>query len=143
MSMVRTKADLTIFLCRYQHKSYPACQVCGKEGEVLELHHILRRGIYSNKRLTDLMPLPFHALICHNCNQNEGPYVVDNPEGRAKLLAYNAEVFTLNDILRCFEVWEEIVPNGHNIEIVDPDRVKEIYYASSKRTAQPSDGSGN
>lgn len=142
MGMVRTKADLTIFLCIFQHRQKPVCQVCGKE-EALELHHILRRGIYTDRRLTDLMPLPFHALICRQCNQNEGPYVVDNPEGRAKLLAYNAHIFGIDSIRKSFALWEQIVPNGHNIEIVDPMRVEELYYASSQRTEEPDNGSGN
>lgn len=128
MSQIKTKAALELAVCSYQKRRFPVCQVCGASGQ-LRLHHIIRREIINNKVLVLLMPLAFHALICDKCNNNEGPFVVDNPEGRARMLAANADIFGLDQVLSSFDEWNAIVPNGHNIEIVSPERVKEIYHA--------------
>jgi hypothetical protein len=125
---------LTILVCRHQKTRFPKCQVCGVEHTILRLHHILRRSLINKHEIVDLMPLPFHALICDRCNMNQGPFVVDNPEGRAIMLAANAEIFGgIDAIIQAFQEWDAIAPNGHNDEIVNLERVLEIY-ASSKQT---------
>jgi len=133
MSQVRTKAALEIAVCAYQHRLKPRCQVCDSTG-ALRLHHIIRREIINDRQLVLLMPLVLHALICDRCNNNEGPFIVDNPEGRAIMLAANADIFGLDQIISAFAEWDAIVPNGHNDEIVSLERVKEIYHARLSST---------
>ena len=66
---------------------------------------------------------------------NSGPYTVDDPEGRAELLAQNALIFGMDKCLiapelsieQGFIAWELVTPNGLNSEIVNLARVKEIY----------------
>lgn len=130
MSMVGIRQELTLKVAAYQRKLHPVCQVCGS-GSMLFLHHILRRSLYANREAAYHMPSIFHALICANCNQNNGPYPVDNPEGRAKMLAQNIAVFGgLDKFQKAVSQWNEYTPNGHNPEIVDFAEVIEIYNAT-------------
>lgn len=126
MSQIAKRAELELKLCEYQRSLVPKCQVCD-EYRHLELHHILRRGIFQNKKIIDLMPIVFHALICSSCNANDGPFIVDAPTGRVKLLVQSAEMYGLDRVIDGFDEWDSIVPNGFNPEIVDLDDVIEVY----------------
>lgn len=90
-----------------------------------------------------MMPLPFYALLCTNCNMNEGPFVVDSPRGRAEMLARSAELWGGWHVIEdAFDKWNTIVPNGHNSEIVDLEYAKELYNArtnTANLTSQTSD----
>lgn len=128
MSMIKKRAALERVLCSYFKWFKPRCMLCNEQNKPLRLHHLLRRSIYMDKSVEEYMPLVFYSLLCDQCNNNEGEIIMDNPFGRAFLLAKQANAFGGLDVIRqSFDKWNTFLPNGHNNEIVSFETVKSLY----------------
>lgn len=123
--MANIKAQLEIAVCRYQGRLKPLCQCCGAADENLHLHHIIRRAIIQHKELAALMPLCLHGLLCYKCNYNQGPRVMDHPDGRAWLLAQNARIFGISQVELALRAWGDIA--GENEDIVSINDIRSYY----------------
>lgn len=93
--MERWQKKVTLEQNQRAKKGRTFCQLCNKSfaSGYLDLHEIFNRARVTKKESFDEMPLELHALICRQCNTNDGPIGADTRTGRQVLLKSNKELW--------------------------------------------------
>lgn len=108
----------------------PQCQLCGKFvslNQQLDLHEIINRGRLGSKENLENLPIELHAVICRECNSNNGRVTADSKKGRIHLLKTNAMIYGYPRLIEVLEDYKHLIPEEYKV-IYD---ISETYDSSS------------